>query len=257
MSKDSQLKDASLGEDQRRREGKRGQEDSLGRKDSHRRHKRQRSRSHSRERRRRSRHSSRSRSRDRRSRSGARKPRSIRELKEERERRRSSKSKRSLSSVIENITTSVKKKSQFDVPPDPTAPPAAITASLEAARQTSSFTGIAASSVLNPNLVAPKHSKSVYIGGIDPASTNERDLFEFFNKTVNTVSGKEVNPVVSVYVNKMKCFGFIELNDYNLATAVIQNLNGIEYQGSSLSLRRPTNYDPNRAPVSFFHTCSA
>lgn len=138
---------------------------------------------------------------------------------------------------------------QFDIKPDPTKEPAAITKSLLLAKQTSTQTGIALSSVLSTELVAPKFAKSIYVGGFDAADTNEKELFDFFNSTLSVTSNGVVeNSVVSVYMNKSKCFAFIEFNDHNIATAVIDNLNGVHFKNAPLVFRRPTNYDSKRCP---------
>eukprot|EP00924_Labyrinthula_sp_SR-Ha-C_P005985 snap_masked-scaffold_14-processed-gene-11.16-mRNA-1 protein AED:0.40 eAED:0.40 QI:0/-1/0/1/-1/1/1/0/452 len=98
------------------------------------------------------------------------------------------------------------------------------------------------------NRLTPKLAKSIYIAGLDTQGLNDRDLFEFFNSTIDLVTGKKLNAVVSIYLNKKKKFAFLEVNDYNLATSIIQNLNGVKFKGMSLNLRRPANYVSDSAP---------
>lgn len=139
-------------------------------------------------------------------------------------------------------------KTKFDILPSPNAPKKQIEISLEKAKALNSHTGIAASSVLTGSLAAPKHARSIYVGGLPEKGVDEKDLYNYFNDVINKVTSQELNAIVSVYVHKLKGYGFIEVNDYNLATAVIQKLNGLNFNGKTLHLKRPTNYDPKRAP---------
>lgn len=164
----------------------------------------------------------------------------IAEVRAERHRQRAKRRRKNPSDITH--------KTKFDMLPDPNAPKTGIELSLEKAKETSAHTGVAASSVLSSSLAAPKHSRSIYVGGIPAQYANEKDLYEFFTHVIDKVTGKSLNAVQSVYVNKAKGFGFVEVNDYNLATALIKKLNGVTFKSSALQLKRPTNYDAKKAP---------
>ena len=55
------------------------------------------------------------------------------------------------------------------------------------------------------------------------------------------------NPVMTVYINRERNFAFVELNTIELTTACLQ-LDGIKFNGQSLRIRRPNDYNPSVVP---------
>jgi splicing factor U2AF subunit len=104
---------------------------------------------------------------------------------------------------------------------------------------------------INPaNMKATRHARRLYVGGIDQVS--EAELKQFFDEAVRAaLSGDPVHgpgaQVVSVYVNPDKKFGFLELNSVDLASSCLL-LDGIEFRGIGLKIKRPNDYRPEQAP---------
>jgi splicing factor U2AF subunit len=52
---------------------------------------------------------------------------------------------------------------------------------------------------------------------------------------------------MTVYINRERNFAFVELNTIELTTACLQ-LDGIKFNGQSLRIRRPNDYNPSVVP---------
>lgn len=98
-----------------------------------------------------------------------------------------------------------------------------------------------------------KHARRLYVGGV-PAALNENDISSYFNDTISLALAPQrlsSNPVLSVYINKEKCFAFVELTSVELTTACCQ-LDGIVYSRSGITstfrIRRPNDYRPETLP---------
>jgi splicing factor U2AF subunit len=98
-----------------------------------------------------------------------------------------------------------------------------------------------------------KHARRLYVGGVPPA-LNEADISSYFNDTIALALAPkrlDSSPVLSVYINKEKCFAFVELSSVELTTACCQ-LDGIAYNRNGVSstfrIRRPNDYRPETLP---------
>lgn len=89
-----------------------------------------------------------------------------------------------------------------------------------------------------------RQSRRIYVGGI-PFGAVEGEMMDFFNhqlvsQGLVTSSG---NPIIAVQINVEKNFAFLEFRNSEEAT-ICMGLDGIEYQGQILKLRRPKDYVP-------------
>lgn len=89
-----------------------------------------------------------------------------------------------------------------------------------------------------------RHARRIYVGGIDDFVENE--LKVFFNDLIDTAMGEKQKggSVMSIYINKERHFAFVELSTIELATACM-DLDGIEYKGNPVKIRRPNDYNPS------------
>jgi splicing factor U2AF subunit len=83
---------------------------------------------------------------------------------------------------------------------------------------------------------------------------SEVDISTYFNEVIARAIAParlDAPPVLSVYINREKCFAFVELTSIELTTACCQ-LDGIQYSGcqppATLRIRRPNDYMPNSLP---------
>jgi splicing factor U2AF 65 kDa subunit len=96
-----------------------------------------------------------------------------------------------------------------------------------------------------------KHARRIYIGGIG-ANGSEREMEAFIRdvifKAMAPAKPTGGDPVLTSYVNRDKCFCFLELNSIELTTACC-SLDGISYLGNTLKIRRPNDFRPEAMPA--------
>jgi len=90
-------------------------------------------------------------------------------------------------------------------------------------------------------IAATRGSRRLYIGGM--LATTEREVMDFFNAVVSRTY-QPGEHVLSVSMNHEKHFAFVEFKSIELATAALE-LDGIQYRGSPLRVRRPNDYNPS------------
>ena len=98
------------------------------------------------------------------------------------------------------------------------------------------------------SMQATRHARRIYVGGV--GDVTERDLHDYFNSVID----KAYKPipggaVLSVYKNSERRFAFVEFRTLALTTAAMA-LDGINYNGQPLKLRRPNDYNPDAVPAS-------
>ena len=96
-----------------------------------------------------------------------------------------------------------------------------------------------------------KHARRIYIGGIGNNAV-DKDIEAFMRDVIFRALAPSKppgggDPVLSSYVNRDKCFCFLELNSIELTTACC-SLDGISYQGNTLKIRRPNDFRPEAMP---------
>ncbi|CAG8500106.1 4705_t:CDS:10 [Funneliformis mosseae] len=89
-----------------------------------------------------------------------------------------------------------------------------------------------------------RQARRLYVGNI-PYGIDENGLSDFFNSTmvqlnITTAPG---NPVIAVQINHDKNYAFVEFRAPEEATAAMA-FDGITFQGQSLKIRRPKDYQP-------------
>ncbi|XP_002988368.2 splicing factor U2af large subunit B isoform X1 [Selaginella moellendorffii] len=95
---------------------------------------------------------------------------------------------------------------------------------------------------------ATRHARQVYVGGL-PGLVNEQTIATFFNQVMVNVGGNTAGPgdvVVNVYINQEKKFAFVEMRTVEEASNAMA-LDGISFQGVSVRVRRPSDYNPSVA----------
>jgi splicing factor U2AF subunit len=95
-----------------------------------------------------------------------------------------------------------------------------------------------------------KHARRIYIGGIGNDAV-DKDIEDFMRDVIRRAMGSNApagDPVLSSYVNRDKCFCFLELNSIELTTACC-SLDGISYRGNTLKIRRPNDFRPEAMPT--------
>lgn len=105
------------------------------------------------------------------------------------------------------------------------------------------------------NMQQTKHARRLYVGGIAP-DTSEDELGSFFadtiNKSISCSWDDNRNSVLNVYINREKCFAFVEVKSIELATACV-GFDGIAFvtragARSTLRIRRPNDFKPELLP---------
>eukprot|EP01029_Cantina_marsupialis_P004756 TRINITY_DN1493_c3_g1_i1.p1 TRINITY_DN1493_c3_g1~~TRINITY_DN1493_c3_g1_i1.p1 ORF type:complete len:761 (+),score=263.06 TRINITY_DN1493_c3_g1_i1:127-2409(+) len=93
-----------------------------------------------------------------------------------------------------------------------------------------------------------RHARRIYVGGV--SGVGEGELLEFWNSILKKGLGQQdgQNPVFSVYINHEKKFAFVELHSVDLTSACME-LDGIQFRGQPLKIRRPNDYNPALAPA--------
>ncbi|CAI5507423.1 unnamed protein product, partial [Closterium sp. Naga37s-1] len=95
---------------------------------------------------------------------------------------------------------------------------------------------------------ATRHARRVYVGGLPPMA-NEQSVAAFFNNAMALVNGNTAGPgdcVVYVYINQEKKFAFVEMRTVEEASNAMA-LDGINFEGVSVRVRRPSDYNPSMA----------
>ncbi|XP_075090963.1 splicing factor U2af large subunit B isoform X2 [Nicotiana tabacum] len=95
---------------------------------------------------------------------------------------------------------------------------------------------------------ATRHARRVYVGGLPPLA-NEQTISAFFSHVMSAVGGNSAGPgdaVVNVYINHEKKFAFVEMRTVEEASNAMA-LDGVVFEGVSVRVRRPTDYNPSLA----------
>ncbi|XP_074591682.1 uncharacterized protein LOC141847523 [Curcuma longa] len=95
---------------------------------------------------------------------------------------------------------------------------------------------------------ATRHARRVYVGGLPPMA-NEQTIATFFSHVMSAIGGNSAGPgdaVVNVYINHEKKFAFVEMRSVEEASNAMA-LDGIIFEGVSVKVRRPTDYNPSLA----------
>ncbi|XP_024379078.1 splicing factor U2af large subunit B isoform X2 [Physcomitrium patens] len=95
---------------------------------------------------------------------------------------------------------------------------------------------------------ATRHARRVYVGGLPPMA-NEQTIATYFSQVMAAVGGNTAGPgdaVVNVYINQEKKFAFVEMRTVEEASNAM-SLDGIIFEGVSVRVRRPSDYNPSMA----------
>ncbi|CAL8465202.1 g4737 [Coccomyxa elongata] len=99
-----------------------------------------------------------------------------------------------------------------------------------------------------PSQQATRHARRVYVGGLPPTG-NEQNIATFFSNALAAIGGTTAGPgpsVVNVYINYEKKFAFVEFRTVE-ETSNAMALDGIMFEGVSVRVRRPNDYNPSAA----------
>uniref|UniRef100_A0A5S6QKX0 Splicing factor U2AF subunit n=1 Tax=Trichuris muris TaxID=70415 RepID=A0A5S6QKX0_TRIMR len=96
--------------------------------------------------------------------------------------------------------------------------------------------------VVGPSVTC--QSRRLYVGNI-PFGCTEESMMDFFNQQMHLCGLAQAlgNPVLACQINLDKNFAFIEFRSIGETTAAMA-FDGINYQGQSLKIRRPRDYQP-------------
>ncbi|CAK9874861.1 unnamed protein product [Sphagnum jensenii] len=95
---------------------------------------------------------------------------------------------------------------------------------------------------------ATRHARRVYVGGLPPVA-NEQTIATYFSQVMAAVGANTAGPgdaVVNVYINQEKKFAFVEMRTVEEASNAMA-LDGIIFEGVSVRVRRPSDYNPSMA----------
>jgi len=89
-----------------------------------------------------------------------------------------------------------------------------------------------------------RQARRLYVGNI-PFGVTEEMMMDFFNTQMkmSNLSQAEGNPVIACQVNLDKNFAFLEYRSVDECTQAMA-FDGINFQGQSLKIRRPRDYQP-------------
>jgi len=89
-----------------------------------------------------------------------------------------------------------------------------------------------------------RQARRLYVGNI-PFGVTEEMMMDFFNTQmkVASLSQAEGNPIIACQVNLDKNFAFLEFRSVDETTQAMA-FDGINFQGQSLKMRRPRDYQP-------------
>lgn len=105
---------------------------------------------------------------------------------------------------------------------------------------------------MNPLLGAPgdaatKPHREIYVGNL-PSGITVPQLAEFMNAALKHVGiASDLQSVVTAWVSPDGHYGFVELRSVEMATAALQQLNGIQVGMNTLKVGRPKGYNPAAA----------
>ncbi|KRX97981.1 Splicing factor U2AF 50 kDa subunit [Trichinella pseudospiralis] len=96
--------------------------------------------------------------------------------------------------------------------------------------------------VVGPSVTC--QSRRLYVGNI-PFGCTEEAMMDFFNQQMHLCGLAQAlgNPILACQINLDKNFAFIEFRSIAETTAAMA-FDGINYQGQSLKIRRPRDYQP-------------
>jgi len=94
------------------------------------------------------------------------------------------------------------------------------------------------------NLPVSRQARRLYLGNI-PFGITESILMDFFNTQMigQGLCQAEGTPIIDTHINPDKNFAFLEFRSVD-ETSQAMALDGINFQGQSLKIRRPQNYVP-------------
>lgn len=102
------------------------------------------------------------------------------------------------------------------------------------------------------NLLATRHARRVYVGGLAP-DVEDAAVARFFDQAMEATGatrsgGSAAGCVVSTYINREKQFAFVEFRTVEEASNCLA-FDGILWQGSALRVRRPNDYNLAQAAL--------
>ncbi|KAG0566598.1 hypothetical protein KC19_7G076100 [Ceratodon purpureus] len=92
---------------------------------------------------------------------------------------------------------------------------------------------------------ATRHARRVYVGGLPPMA-NEQRIATYFSQMMASMGGNTAGPgdaVINVYINQEKKSAFVEMRTVEEASNAMA-LNGIIFEGVSVKVKRPSDYNP-------------
>ncbi|CAO3593841.1 unnamed protein product [Absidia cylindrospora] len=89
---------------------------------------------------------------------------------------------------------------------------------------------------------AARQARRLYVGQI-PYAIDEQSTADFFNDAMKQMKGSDEVFVASVQINRDKNYAFVEFKTPEQATTAMA-FDGIQFQGQSLKIRRPKDYQP-------------
>ncbi|KAH9550687.1 hypothetical protein CY35_10G084500 [Sphagnum magellanicum] len=110
------------------------------------------------------------------------------------------------------------------------------------------FGGLGGIPALAMTQQATRHARRVYVGGL-PSVANEQTIATYFSQVMAAVGANTAGPgdaVVNVYINQEKKFAFVEMRTVEEASNAMA-LDGIIFEGVSVRVRRPSDYNPSMA----------
>merc|ERR1711860_385857 len=95
-----------------------------------------------------------------------------------------------------------------------------------------------------------RQARRLYVGNI-PFGVSEEEMMEFFNQQMHLsgLAQADGNPILACQVNLDKNFAFLEFRSVDETTQAMA-FDGINFQGQSLKIRRPRDYQPLPGVVS-------
>lgn len=98
-----------------------------------------------------------------------------------------------------------------------------------------------------PSQQATRHARRVYVGGLPPTA-NEQSISTFMSQALAAVGGTTGSGdcVINVYINAEKKFAFVEFRTVE-ETSNAMALDGILFEGVTVRVRRPNDYNPTAA----------
>jgi len=98
-----------------------------------------------------------------------------------------------------------------------------------------------------PTQQATRHARRVYVGGLPPTAT-EQSIAMFMSQALAAVGGTtgQGDCVINVYINAEKKFAFVEFRTVEECSNAMA-LDGIMFEGVTVRVRRPNDYNPSAA----------